>query len=350
MHRSRRGFSGCSRHGPRVLRTAPPQHASRAELVTLFAYFGGIVALADLTNVRLGVELLTLATAFAALAITRLPVLFLRDWWVFLLGLLLWNLSGPIAARSPFPVQLNFMLDMDHRLFFGHDAVSFLQHHLASRGHVRPLDVVTSLAYNLHLPEPYIVGYFLWRVDRVIYFRFVAAALLLLVLGFITFILFPAMPPWLSSLRYDRPQDVFNGFNPFVHSHPLPFHGTPIFYVFKLTGDAVAAFPSEHAAFPLLEYLALRAAIGRRAYPFLLWVGFVLFAIVYLAEHWVTDAVAGYVYALVIWAFVTWTSGSSHGRRTPSAFGAVAQGDLRKAPEDSAESTANRLARISSAT
>ena len=314
MHRGRRGLSGRGRYGSRVLRAAPERGATRAELIALGVYCGGIVALTDLVNVRLGVELLTLMTAFAALAITRLPALFLRDWWVFLLGLLLWNLSGPIAGKSPFPVHLNFMLDMDHRLFFGHDAVSWLQHRLASRGQVRLLDVVTSLAYNLHLPEPYIVGYFLWRIDRVVYFRFVASALLLLVLGFITFILFPAMPPWLSSLRYDRPHDVFNGFNPFVHSHPLPFHGTPIFYVFKLSGDAVAAFPSEHAAFPLLEYLALRAAIGRRARPFLLWIAFVLFAIVYLGEHWVTDAIAGYVYALVIWGFVLWTTGGWHPR------------------------------------
>jgi membrane-associated phospholipid phosphatase len=284
-------------------------------LLTLTAYFGGIVALTDLINVRLGVELLTLVTALAALAISRAPSLFLRDWWVFLLGLILWNLSGPIAAKSPFPVHLNFMLDMDHWLFFGHDPVAVVQHHLASRGHIRLLDVITSLAYNLHLPEPYIVGYFLWRIDRVVYFRFVASGLLLLILGFITFILFPAMPPWLSSLRYDRPHDVFNGFNPFVHSHPLPFHGTPIFYFFKLAGDAVAAFPSEHAAFPLLEYLALRAAIGKRARPYLLWIAMVLFTIVYLGEHWVTDAIAGYLYALVIWAFVTWVTGTSHSRR-----------------------------------
>lgn len=284
----------------------------------LAIYFGALVVLTDVINVRLGVELLTLATAVAALSISRLPGLFIRDWWFFLVGLVLWNLSGPIAAKSPFPVHLNFMLQMDHRLFFGHDAVAFAQHHLASRGQVRLLDVITSLAYNLHLPEPYIVAYFLWRIDRAVYFRLVAAALLLLVFGFITFILFPAMPPWLSSLRYDRPPDVFNGFNPVVHSHPLPFHGTPIFYVLKLAGDAVAAFPSEHAAFPLLEYLALRAAIGRRALPFLVWVGFILFSVVYLGEHWVTDAIAGYIYALVIWAFVAWTTRASRRGTEPA--------------------------------
>jgi membrane-associated phospholipid phosphatase len=285
----------------------------------LAVYFGGIVALTDLVNVRLGVELLTVVTAGAALTISRLPGLFIRDWWFFLAGLILWNLSGPIAAKSPFPVHLNFMVQTDHWLAFGHDPVALVQHHLAVRGQVRPLDVITSLAYNLHLPEPYIAGYFLWRINRPVYFRFVASVLLLLVLGFITFILFPAMPPWLSSLRYDQPHNVFNGFNPFVHAHPLPFHGTPIFYFFKLAGDAVAAFPSEHAAFPLLEFFALRAAIGHRAWPVLLWVAFVLFSIVYLGEHWITDALAGYVYAAVIWGFVAWTTRAS-GARTVEAM------------------------------
>jgi hypothetical protein len=317
MHRRRRRISCRCRDGFPVLTTLRRQSASRSELLILAAYFGGIVALADLINVRLGVELLTLVTAVAAVAISRLPGQFIRDWWFFLLGLILWNLSGPIAAKSPFPVHLGFLLQTDRWLGFGHDPVTFVQHHLAVRGQVRLLDVITSLAYNLHLPEPYIVAYFLWRLNRSVYFRFAAAALLLLVLGFMTFIVFPAMPPWLSSLRYDRPHDVFNGFNPVVHAHPLPFHGTPIFYFFKLTGDAVAAFPSEHAAFPLLEYLALRAAIGHHARPLLLWVGFVLFSVVYLGEHWVTDALAGYFYALVIWSAVTWSTRGSRRRSVP---------------------------------
>jgi membrane-associated phospholipid phosphatase len=206
--------------------------------------------------------------------------------------------------------------------------VALVQHHLASRGQVRALDVITSVGYNLHLPEPYVVAYFLWRINRSVYFRFAAAALLLLVLGFITFILFPAMPPWLSSLRFDRPHDVFNRFNPVIHAHPLPFHGTPIFHFFKLAGDAVAAFPSEHAAFPLLEYLALRAAIGRRAWPWLLWVGFVLFSVVYLGEHWVTDAIAGYIYAGMIWVFVSRVTRVSRRGEIPVTIEAGALGRL----------------------
>jgi membrane-associated phospholipid phosphatase len=278
--------------------------AGAREFVLLGAYFSAVVLATDILNVRLGVELLTVTVFLAALVISRRAVAFLRDWWFLLVGLVMWNLSGPIAGQSPFPRHLDFMLEIDRWLSLGHEPVASLQHHLTHGPQLQPLDWVTAFAYNLHLSEPYIAGYFLWRLNRAIYFQFAAAALTLLVVGFVTFIVFPAIPPWFASMRLHRLADVTNRFNLVVHAHPLPFHGTPIFYVFRFAGDAVAAFPSEHAAFPLLEFLAFRAAVGRKALPLLLWVAFVLFTVVYLGEHWVTDVLAGWIYALVIFAII----------------------------------------------
>lgn len=283
--------------------------ATRRELAALVAYFAGVVVLTDVLNIRLGVELLTLTVLVAAAAITRQFRRFVHDWWFYLAGLILWNLSGPIAAASPFPAHLDAMLSVDRFLFGGHVPAVVLQHNLAAPGKVNGWDIATSLAYNLHLTEPYIAGYFLWRIDRAVYFQFAAAVLSLLVLGFLTFIAFPAIPPWMASIRFHRIAGVINRFGPTLHANPLPFHGTPLFYVFRFRGDAVAAFPSEHAALPMLELLAFYAAIGRRAWPFVLWVVWVLFSITYLGEHWVADAIAGYLYAIVIFfairSFVT---------------------------------------------
>jgi len=300
--------------------TAPPpvEPASRKELFALGMYFAIVVLAADLLNIRLGVELLTAVVVLAAAFISRSFTAFCRDWWVFLVGLLLWNLSGPVAAQSTFPQHLTFMLNLDRLLFFGHQPVSWIQHHLATVGKVGPLDVVAAVLYNMHLSEPYIAGFFLWRLRRAVYLQFVAASLLLLVLGFVTFILFPAVPPWLAGepLRHVGNQyvrsagghiylpGVFNGFSPVLHNHPLPFHGTPIFYVFHFVGDRVAAFPSEHAAFPLLECLAFACISRWVAAGLAIWVLLIFCTIVYLGEHWVTDALAGYLYAVAIWSGV----------------------------------------------
>ncbi len=312
MHCRRRRIFGGVRLGLRLLTgrisSSEWEPASRRELTLLGAYFLFLVSVTDVLNVRLGVELLTLATAVGATFISRMLRPFLRDWWPFLVGLIMWNLSGAIAGKSPFPVHLQPMLNLDSWIAFGHQPVQLLQHAFYVPGHVGPLDVLTSIVYNLHLPEPYIVGYILWRINRPVFFRYAASVLILLVLGFLTFVVFPAMPPWMSSLRFGRPAHVINGFNPVIHSHPLPFHGTPIFYLFHLTGDAVAAFPSEHAAFPLLEVLAFISLFGRRAWPLLLWPAAVLFSILYLGEHWLTDALAGYAYAALVWFTVRYVT------------------------------------------
>jgi hypothetical protein len=273
------------------------ESANRAEIVVLVAYFVTVVAVADVLNVRLGVELLTLVVAVPALAVRRF-LSFLRDWWFFLLGLILWNLSGPLAAYSPSPAHLDFMLNADRWLFFGHQPVVELQSALMRPGHIDWLDWVSAASYNVHLPEPYIAGYVLWRLNRALYLQFAASALLLLVVGFLVFIAFPAVPPWMASTRLHRLPHVINGFGPVLHAHPLPFHGTPIFYLFHFRGDAVAAFPSEHAAFPFLELLVFSRFRKNWLTIFLgLWVLWVLFVVVYLGEHWVTDALAGWLLA-----------------------------------------------------
>ncbi|MGH2449239.1 MAG: phosphatase PAP2 family protein [Chloroflexota bacterium] len=282
---------------------APMQEWRRAdgrEFILLGAYFLALVLLADALNVRLGVELMTVAVLVAAAAITRAPRQFVRDWWFFLIGLVLWNLSGPIAAYSPFPWHLDFMLNLDHIIGLGHQPAVLVQHAFATPGRLGPIDWASAFFYNLHVPEPYIAGYFLWRLSRLAYLRFAAAALLLLVLGLITFILFPAVPPWLATKEFGRLPNVTNLFGTVLHGYPMPFHGTPIFYVFHFRGDPVAAFPSEHAAFPLLEFLAFKPLLGKPGWLYLIWPAIVLFVILYLGEHWVTDALAGWVFALAI--------------------------------------------------
>src|SRR5947209_1653084 len=144
VHRYRRRFPGGAGCGAGLVSTAtaepavrvalpvalePPRwgRATRVELLTLIAYFAGIVAFTDILNIRLGVEYMTLAVVVAAIGITRRPGQFLRDWWPLLLGLLLWNLSSALAALSPFPAHLDFMRNFDRVLGFGHDPVIEIQ-------------------------------------------------------------------------------------------------------------------------------------------------------------------------------------------------------------------------------
>ena len=66
----------------------------------------------------------------------------------------------------------------------------------------------------------------------------------------------------------------------------------------NLNGNPVAAFPSLHAAYPVLAFLFLRQAWPRGAWLMLAWGAIVVFAIVYLAHHYVIDALGGIAYAV----------------------------------------------------
>jgi membrane-associated phospholipid phosphatase len=110
----------------------------------------------------------------------------------------------------------------------------------------------------------------------------------------------------MASQQLGKLAGVTNRFGIVLRAHPLPFHGTPLFYIFRFKGDAVAAFPSEHAAFPLIELLAFSRVCGKVVtFGLSIWVLFVLFTVIYLGEHWVIDAIAGYVYALAIFGSVS---------------------------------------------
>lgn len=282
--------------------------ASRGELTLVILYFVFVIAVTDIMNVRPSVYVMELALVVPVLCITRRPLQFLRDWWFLLVGLILWDLSGPLAALSPLPPHWNLMIRTDEFLGFGHDPVEEVQRYLASGTHVNALDVVTSITYNLHVPEPFIAGYILWRINRRVYFLFAFSLLALLLAGLITYVLFPAAPPWVASEWWHLiPPGVTNRFGPTLAAHPLPFHGSPVIYFTQWAGDPIAAFPSEHAAIPMLELLAFGVVLGRRAYiGFSLWLLWVLFTIVYLGEHWITDALAGYLYAIVLFVGTAW--------------------------------------------
>ena len=301
-----------------VAERATWKRATRTELVVLGVYFLAVMILVDVVNVRPGIEIMTAVVAIAAIVISRMGIAFLRDWWYFIVGLVMWNLSGPIARLSPFPWNLNFMLQLDRIIGLGQQPVAVVQHALHNPAHLSLIDVFTVVVYNMHLPEPFIAGYFLWRLNRLAYLRFAASILILLVAGGITFVLFPAVPPWMAAKHLihaggkyiTNPHgrvylpDIQNLFGPIASQHPLPFHGTPIFYLFQLQGDPVAAFPSEHMAFPMLEMLTFTALLGKRGLILILWIAAVFFSVLYLGEHWVTDVIFGWFYAIVIFYFV----------------------------------------------
>jgi len=142
--------------------------------------------------------------------------------------------------------------------------------------------------------------------ERRTFYIFIYALTVLNVMALITFMVYPAAPPWYYH-HYGCAVDLA------THASEGPnlarvdgWLGIPFFAgMYGRSSDVFGAVPSLHVAYPLLLLID-----GFRRHR---WLGRVLlvwfylsmcFAAVYLDHHWVFDIVVGSLYAVVISAIV----------------------------------------------
>jgi membrane-associated phospholipid phosphatase len=220
-------------------------------------------------------------------------VRFLRDWVPFVALFLGYEAVRGIAPESGIPVHYRYVIRVDRALFGGTDPSQWLQAHLGS---LRWLAIACTVVYFCHFIIPIAVGMVLWLVDRVQFLRFVVALLAMSFAAFVVFVLVPVAPPWLAGQHHLLPG---------VHSLlALPSAVSP--YYNWLNPDAAAAFPSLHAAYPLLAALALWPVTRRGAAVAFAWSAAVWFSVVYLGQHYVSDVLGGIAFALGAWLIMTY--------------------------------------------
>lgn len=221
-------------------------------------------------------------------------------------------------------------LDVDEFLFFGTVPTVWLQEHLYTPGTLPWYGVVAWVVYMSHFFATPLLAGILWKVDRARFRQFAVMVGSLALLGFATYALFPAAPPWMAA------QEGLIGPTARVIPEIWGQLGIPARFGVVGTGyeyaNDVAAVPSLHAAFSLLIVLELRSSIASsRAAParadargtrvpwvrmlvLLLLVAYPLvmaFALVWGGEHYVSDILLGWVYAAVVFwgvrrAFSRW--------------------------------------------
>jgi len=199
-----------------------------------------------------------------------------------------------LAPQLNSHVNITPMIYADRFLGFGTLPTTTLQNWLW-HGSVRWYDFVFYGAYTLHFALPFALAVLIWKTREKHYWHFITSLVILSFAGFLTYLLFPAAPPWMASDQgYIEhitrvSSQVWAAFG--IHDFPSIYN--------KISPNQVAAVPSLHAAYSFLFAYFITKLYKTRwkyvawIYPILIW-----FGTIYMGEHYVIDAILGVIYAL----------------------------------------------------
>jgi len=234
---------------------------------------------------------------------------FLRDWIPVVLLIagyeFMRKLAGQMVAEQERYVHVNELIQADLALFGGVVPTLWLQERFYDAGQVHWYDYVVLLVYALHFVFPLAFAFMLWLTNRDRFWQFVVGFLVMTYAAFAFFLYYPAAPPWFAE-RYGYIEGVqWPAGQAFQAMVPQRYNNYDTFKVWDdVSGNAVAAMPSLHAAFPWLVLLFAVKSYGRPGLWFLPYSPILWFSIVYLGHHWVVDVIAGVAWATVCFVVV----------------------------------------------
>ncbi len=180
------------------------------------------------------------------------------------------------ADRLGMPLQVESVRNIDRALFLGADPTVWLQRRFLSSDTVRWYDVAASVVYATHFVLPVAVLAVLWLADRHQWVRLMRRLATVLLIACLSFVLLPTAPPWMAA-GGDR-QIRLDALAPVVRPTGRGWSHLGL-ESFEATWETGRDWANRIAAMPSL---------------------------VYLAEHWVVDVVAGW--AVVGAAFAVWAT------------------------------------------
>lgn len=261
---------------------------------------------------------------------------FLRDWIPFVLLVFGYEFLRGIAgefvtggervgnrSRDELPnVRVESLVDFDVALLFGHEPVSTLQGWLYTPGDPRWWDYLAMVVYSMHFALPCMFAFLLWLTRKERFWQFTVAFCLMTYSAFFFFLLYPAAPPWLANAW-----GVVDGIGWPAGSVTASIGVTPIreldtvSFWQNASPHPVAAMPSLHAGFPWIILLFAVRWYGWKGLAVLPYNAALWFSVVYLANHWVVDLLAGMAWATLAFVVVEWgwhRIAESHGRVAPA--------------------------------
>lgn len=229
----------------------------------------------------------------------RYHLRFPRDWSLPILGLIVYFYSRGLTDELGLPVHYTMPIRFDEFLGGGTLPTEWLQRELCGdpcdrESHPRWYDVVLTTVYASHFLVGLTLAAVLWVRERAAWLRWMRRYVAINFAALVVYILYPMAPPWLAYEKgfIDEPLVRITG-------RGWADLGLGRFdLVLQGVGNPVAAMPSLHAG---IAGLVAMYGIWRLRSPFrwllALYPLAMGLALVYYAEHYVIDLLAGWLLA-----------------------------------------------------
>ena len=227
---------------------------------------------------------------------------FLRDWWLPVAGLVIYFYSRGLTDELGLPVHVTMPIRVDEWLGGGSLPTQSLQEAWCGTPCVKSsepawYDIAFTTVYASHFLTGLTMAAVLWVRERAAWLRWMRRYVAINFAALVVYILYPMAPPWMASeqgyIAADLPRITGRGWSDIgLGRFDLVLQGV---------GNPVAAMPSLHAG---IAFLVSMYGIWRLHTP-VRWL-LVLYplamstALVYYAEHYVIDIVAGALLAAVV--------------------------------------------------
>lgn len=161
------------------------------------------------------------------------------------------------------------------------------------------LDLLSGFFYLNWMPIPLGFAVYLYIKDKYLFTRYSLAFLLVNLVGFVIYYIYPAAPPWYVKLYgFDLHIGVLGNSAELSRFDDLV--GIPIFAnIYNKNANVLAAIPSLHAAYPVVVlFYAFKKKIKIMKLFFIIFMIGIWFSAVYTGHHYVIDVIMGVLVAI----------------------------------------------------
>lgn len=163
------------------------------------------------------------------------------------------------------------------------------------------LDFLSGFFYINWMPIPIGFGIYLYFNEKPLFLEYSLVFLLVNLLGFAIYYLYPAAPPWYVEIYgFDLQIGIPGNRAGLVRFDELV--GVPIFEsIYNKNANVLAAIPSLHAAYPVIVlFFAIKKRLSIIAIVlFIIFMSGIWFSAVYSGHHYIIDVLLGVILALI---------------------------------------------------